>query len=119
MVILPPVVKIAGPLPGSEAAVKHDKPQIHKPEELERYLIGTRWNYYKNANFFGEPTVLEFTAPGKATMDGKEFAWRVLDKARIGFEDKHEFTFSKNYDEFTGTWIPNPVDKKSARLIQP
>lgn len=119
VVALPPAVRIAAPLAAGAAlpAKPRVKPQIHKPEELVRFLIGTRWSFFSNAQFLGDPVVLEFTGPETATLDGKARKWKVLDKTKIWLEGDKEYAFSKDYDEFSGGWIPNPKDRNSGRLL--
>lgn len=113
VVAMPPAVRIAAPLAGGTAmpAKPRVKPQIRKPEELAGYLVGTRWSFFSNDRFLGDPVVLEFTGPETATLDGKERKWKTLDKTKIWLEGDKEYTFSKGYDKFTGGWIPNPKDR--------
>lgn len=117
VVALPPAVRIAAPLAVAAPAKPRVKPQIHKPEDLIRYLVGTRWNYFGNAQFLGDSVVLEFTGTETLTLNGKELKWKVTDKSKIWTEGNKEYSFSKDYDEFVGGWIPNPKDRASGRLV--
>jgi hypothetical protein len=116
MAPVPPSLKITTELKGA-AKVPRKRPVITRDEDLTRYLIGTRWNYYNNDKFAGTAQILEFTGPGKATLNGKETEWKVIEKDRIWFVGNREFVFNKGFDEFLGGWVPNPKDRNSARLI--
>ena len=118
VVTLPPVVRLQTEIAGAAPPVKHQRPSVSKPDDLSRYLIGTRWNYYSNDKFLGQPKVLEFTGPDTATLDGDPKEWKVLDKTKIWLEGNREFRFSKNYDEFSGGWVPNPKDRNTARILK-
>ena len=119
LVTVPPTVRItaeikgAAPQPGN-----HQRPSIQKPDDLARYLIGTRWSYYSNDKFLGAAKELEFTGPGTATLGGKQTEWKVLDKSKIWMNGDREFTFNKQFDEFGGGWVPNPKDRNSGRIIK-
>lgn len=120
LVTVPPVVKITLPLTvTATAGTSKTRPSIQKPADLARYLIGTQWSYYSNDKFLGEPKTLEFTGPDTATIDSKDYTWKVTEKNKIWLSGDKEFTFNKQYNEFIGGWIPNPNDRNSARLIEP
>lgn len=118
LVTLPPVVRIATEIAGAAAQVPHQRPSIQKPDDLARYLIGTRWSYYGNDKFMGDAKTLVFTGPGAATINGSAVEWKVLDKVKIWTSGNREFTFNKQFDEFSGGWVPNPKDRNSGRLIK-
>lgn len=117
VVTLPPVVKIEGPIAGAAPKAPRQRPSIHKPDDLAHYLVGTKWHIYTSGNFLGPARVMEFTAPGKLVIDGKEQTWKAVDKSKVWLEGNSEFTFNKDFDEFTGGWIPNPAEKRSGKLI--
>jgi hypothetical protein len=85
LVSVPPVVKITLPLTVTATTAESMKPKvsIQKPADLARYLIGTQWSYYSNDKFLGDPKTLEFTGPDTATIDTKDYTWKVLDKNKI------------------------------------
>lgn len=120
LVSVPPLVKMTLPLTVTAAAgTSKARLSIQKPADLARYLIGTQWSYYSNGKFLGDPKTLEFTGPDTATIDSKEYTWKVTEKNKIWLSGDKEFTFNKQYNEFIGGWIPNPNDRNSARLIEP
>jgi len=118
LVVMPQALKIEGPVAGAAPKAARERPSIHKPEELMKYLIGTKWQIYTNGTFLGTPRVMEFTGPGELVIEGKKQQFKALDKTRILLEGNTEFIFNKDFDEFTGGWIPNPAEKRSGRLMQ-
>lgn len=117
VVILPPVVRLQTAIAASAPAVKRERPAVSNADDLIRYLVGTRWNYYDNDKFLGTPKVLELTGPETAILDGKPKQWKALDKTKFWLEGNREFRFNKNYDEFSGGWVPNPKDRNTARIL--
>lgn len=118
LVTLPPIVRITTEIAAATVEGPREKLSIKKPDDLTRYLIGTSWRYYSNGKFLGDPKTLEFTGHSVLMIDGKEFEWKALDKARFWMTGDREFTFSKQFDEFTGGWAPNPKDQNSGRIIK-
>ncbi len=102
----------------SEPDSPRRRPQARTPEALERYLVGTRWNYYDNDKFLGVPKKLAFTGATTATIDGKPIEWHALEKAKIWITGNREFNFNSLFDEFDGGWVPNVKERNTGRLIK-
>ena len=96
------------------------KPKIRREEDVAKYLVGTKWEFWRNSEFLGDSEELIFLNEQKVSIAGKEYLWKVKTTSSIWIANDKTWggtnlSFSdKSYQRLSGA-LANLDNRRSAQ----